>query len=280
MIAKNYPEVQTYLTELCQKSYHESLAEDELFYIHSEFKNGEVSLLFSSKALLKNLIKPSNVQSMFVHIDCTFKLVDLGLPLMIISTETLNHSFRPVAFCLTWAESIDYVMLLLSKLSYFYKEKFNFSFCPLFVMSDNADAFITGCKSSFAHEFIHLSCHFHITKRLKDKTQGGELKQHKVQIFFGVKCLKNPATLPIFKNTWTLVSKYWKENNLPEKFINTFESEYIKKTPQWHYGASFPGKSRTNNSLESGNNVLKTFFNRKAVNIREFLGKMRKFIEE
>lgn len=31
-----------------------------------------------------------------------------------------------------------------------------------------------------------------------------------------------------------------------------FEAEYIKKNVQWHYGSSFPGQSRTNNSLESG----------------------------
>jgi hypothetical protein len=49
---------------------------------------------------------------------------------------------------------------------------------------------------------------------------------------------------------------------------------------QWHYLAAFVGKSRTNNSLEAGNNVLKSFFERKAHNIKEFIVKMKDFICE
>jgi len=280
LIAQNYPEVKAFLTEVCQKTFHEGLAEDEMFYLHSEFKDGKPAIIFSSKALLKNLIKQASIQPMFIHLDCTFKLIDLGLPLMVIGTENINHNFRPIAFFMTWSESTKYVKLLLAKLSIFYQEKFNFEFRPLYIMTDNSDAFIAGCRHSFTHEYVHMGCHFHIAKRMKDKTQGGELKDHKGHIFFGVKCLKNSCSVTFFHNTWKIVSQYWKQKNVPQKFIDSFETEYIKKNVQWHYGSSFPGKSRTNNSLESGNNILKKFFNRRAHNIKEFLGKMREFITE
>jgi len=52
----------------------------------------------------------------------------------------------------------------------------------------------------------------------------------------------------------------------------------LKKKVQWHYGTSFAGKSCSNNSVESANNNLKIFFNRKAHNIKEFKGKIKDFL--
>jgi len=70
------------------------------------------------------------------------------------------------------------------------------------------------------------------------------------------------------------------KNQIGKEFINTFESEYIKKQVEWHFGAAFPGKSRTNNSLESGNNILKIFFQRKPQNIKVFFAKMKDFVQK
>jgi len=74
--------------------------------------------------------------------------------------------------------------------------------------------------------------------------------------------LKNSPSVSFFKNAWNLVKLYWESKDVKKEFIEAFKKEYIDKVPQWHYGAAFCGKSRTNNSLESGNNVLKNFFNR------------------
>ena len=98
LIAENYPEVKQYLTEVVKKTFNSSLNQDQLFFIHSQFEKGEVSVLFSSKALIENLIKQSQQQPSFLHIDATYKLIDLGLPLFVISTENINHAFRPICF--------------------------------------------------------------------------------------------------------------------------------------------------------------------------------------
>jgi len=71
-----------------------------------------------------------------------------------------------------------------------------------------------------------------------------------------------------------------KKKNVPKEFLGFFNSEYIKKSVQRYYGASFPGKSFINNSLELGNNILKRFCSRKARPKKEILGKMREFISE
>ena len=91
-------EVRTVITEVCQKSFTAELHPDEMFFIYSDFKEGEVSILFSSKALFENLRKQAQFQPSFMHIDATHKLIDLGLPIIIVSTENVQHSFKPVAF--------------------------------------------------------------------------------------------------------------------------------------------------------------------------------------
>ena len=175
-----------------------------MFFISSEFKDRGISLLFSSKVLLGSFIKQSNIQPSFIHLDATFKLIDLGLPLMDISTETINHNFSPIAFFVTWSESIKNVKYMFKQLMDFYSEKMNTQFRPLYIMTDNCDALISGCKQSFSHEYTHLSCHFHIGKRMREKAQGIKLKNVKFHIFFGLKLLKNACSLPFFQKTWDI----------------------------------------------------------------------------
>jgi len=204
----------------------------------------------------------------------------LGLPLFVISTENVDHNYRPVAFFVSWSESTAQTTLMLRKLSEFLLEKFNFDFKPKFILTDNSDALIAGCKQAFNHEYVHLACLFHIAKNVREKSQSTLLKDKKHLLFFGLKALKNSPTLPFFKKVWDIIKKYWQDNGVQSQFILTFEKEYILKGLQWHYGSAFPGKSRTNNSVESGNNVLKRFFNRKPHNFKEFLAKMKEFIQE
>jgi len=107
LLVENYPEVRQYLTEITKKTFHETIPADETFYIYSNFSNWEASILFSTKAFLENATKQSQIQPSFVHMDSTFKLIDLGLPLMIISTETIHHNLRPIVFYFSWSESIS-----------------------------------------------------------------------------------------------------------------------------------------------------------------------------
>ncbi len=171
LIAENYPEVKEYLTEICQATYYSQISPDELFFIYSHFDMDSVSLLFTSKALIENTIKQANIQPSFIHIDSTFKLIDLGLPLMVLSTETINHNFRPVAFFISSSENIAQTQLMLLKVQEFLKEKFNYDWCPMYVLTDNSDALIGGVKKAFQHSYTHLACHFHLAKRMREKTQ-------------------------------------------------------------------------------------------------------------
>lgn len=268
------------MTEICAKTYNEQLSQDELFYIYSNLESDDISLIFTSKALLENITKQSAVQPSFIHIDGTFKLIDLGLPLLVVSTENIDHCYRPIAFSVASSESIAQTQTMLSKIKEFLLEKYNLNWRPEYVLTDNSDALIGGVRNTFDHEYVHLGCHFHIGKRAREKTQSNEYKDIQHFIFFGIKTLKNSPDEEFFENTWTIIKRFWKEKQVPKAFIDCFEKEYINKNVHWYYGASFAGKSRTNNSQESGNNVIKKFFSRRAHNLKEFLGKMKDFVTE
>jgi len=280
LISNNYPEVKKYLTEIVKKTYNQELKDDETFFIYSSFNNGEISIMFSTRNLIQNLINQAQNFPSFIHLDSTFKLIDLGLPVMIISTENINHNLRPVAYLVTWSESIAVVVSMIKNLTEFLRTNFNFEFRPQYVMTDNSDAFISGIKQAFNHHYVHMTCHFHLMKNLKEKTQKSDLKDLKAEILCGVKFLKNSGSEEFFTHVWKIVKEYWKQKNVPENFIKTFEKEYINKPVKWFYGCSFYGKSYSNNSVESGNKLLKDFFNRKPQNIKVFLAKIQDFLRE
>jgi len=262
------------------KSYNEHLSEDEMFFLYSNLQNGEISLLFSTKKLLFNLISQNQYEKSFIHIDGTYKLIDLGLPVMIISTETKEHKFRPICFFVTFSEKKEQINLMLKELNKFMFEKFNYNFSPEYVLSDNCDAIIAACRDSIPNSFVHLLCHFHIMKGVRQKLQKIHLQNHKPVVYMGLKMLKNSSTEQIFSHHWKIVQDFWKARGVCNKFISSFEKENIKKKVSWHYGTSFFGKSRSNNSLESGNKLLKDHFDRKPHNIKDFLVKIQDFLRE
>ena len=121
---------------------------------------------------------------------------------------------------------------MLRKLQTFFANHLGFVFQPKFILTNNCDTLITGCKNSFTHPYIHLGCHFHIAKRMKEKSQSGAFEDKKKLLFFGLKCLKNSPTLSFFQRVWKIVREYWKNNDIPNDFIETFNKEYIQKNVQ------------------------------------------------
>ena len=225
LISNNYPEVKKYLTEIVKKTYNQELKNDETFFIYSSFNNGEISIMFSTRNLIQNLINQAQNFPSFIHLDSTFKLIDLGLPVMIISTENINHNLRPVAYLVTWSESIAVVVSMIKNLTKFLRTHFNFEFRPQYVMTDNSDAFISGIKQAFNHHYVHMTCHFHLMKNLKEKTQKSDLKDLKAEILCGVKFLKNSGSEEFFTHVWKIVKEYWKQR----MFLRT-SSRHLRKS--------------------------------------------------
>jgi len=68
ILAKNYPERKLSLKEACKNSYHQEIDRDEMFFIENEISQDEVSLLFTTKALINNLIKQCSEQPSLLNL--------------------------------------------------------------------------------------------------------------------------------------------------------------------------------------------------------------------
>jgi len=152
-------------------------------------------------------------------------LIDLGLPIISMSTENICHNLRPIAYMVAKSESTDQISKILLDFQDFLLKRFNYNFKPEFIMSDNSDAIISGCSKSFKHSYVHMLCHFHLYKRIKEKTSKNNLKDLKPNILFGIKPLKNSKDYDFFQHVWQIVSKHWKDINVPQTFIDSFEAE-------------------------------------------------------
>ena len=164
-----------------------------------------------------------------MQLDTTYKLIDTGLPLITLSTETIAHNYRPITFLIGWSESTEQISRCLSQFGEFMKNQFNFIFQPKYVLSDNSDAIIARCSTVFKHEYCHLLCHFHLEKSMREKTQKKELKDFKALISHGIKSLKNSSSIQFFKHIWGIIKSLWEQKKVPSQFITAFENEYIKK---------------------------------------------------
>jgi len=103
--------------------------------------------------------------------------------MFIISTENINHNFKPVPFFCFLGRKYLSSCFDVQKLGEFLSLNFNFKFQPQFVMIDNCDALITACKEVFQHNFTHMGYQFHIAKRMKEKTASKDLKDKKKSYF-------------------------------------------------------------------------------------------------
>ena len=120
------------------------------------------------------------------------------------------------------------------------------------MLSDNADCMISGTRKAFSHKVTHITCLYHLKKGIYDKLKKSTMKPYEKTIWYGYKSLKNYSNQQMFNKVWKLIQDLWEERQIPPDSIRTFENEYIKKDVTWFNGCSFSGKSRTNNSLESG----------------------------
>lgn len=259
ILHETYPDISKFIKDISKVRYSENLAADEVFYIESTISEDEVSILFATKALLCNLVNQVAHQPLFLHVNSTYKLIDLRFPVVHVSTETLNHNYRPLCFFITESETTDKIAKMLRLLQNFYRENLNFELRPEYIVSDNADNIISACRKVFGLQFTHLTCLFHLKKGVNEKLKKNILKPYEKTIWYGIKSLKNCNDYQMLTKVWKLIKSHWETNEVPNDFIKVFYDEYIKKNVVWYNGASFAGKGRTNNSLESGKGFNLTF---------------------
>jgi hypothetical protein len=117
LIAKTYPKVKEYLSEIWPRVYSNDLKDDDVFAIFSNLDPKNIQIILSMVAFLLNLINQARHYPSSIHIDGTFKLIDIGLPLLIISTENIDHEYRPIWFMVAGSESTKNICVMIQELT-------------------------------------------------------------------------------------------------------------------------------------------------------------------
>ena len=95
----------------------DKVKDTELICLKSDLKPNNFLLIFTSKELLKNIIRQENAQGQtFFHLDAIYKLLQNGFSLLTIGTENQNHNFRFIAGVISSHEDTHSYERLLSRL--------------------------------------------------------------------------------------------------------------------------------------------------------------------
>jgi hypothetical protein len=112
-LARIESEIHSILREISDEDFTGD--ESRMICLHKNLAMERYIIVFSSFTLLKNLVEISKTSEPFVHLDTTYNLMQNGLLLMIMSTETLNHELRLISLAITLSESSSAYETLISK---------------------------------------------------------------------------------------------------------------------------------------------------------------------
>ena len=151
---------------------------------------------------------------------------------------------------------------------------YNFNFDPQFSMTDSHKGQLKAISSCFPNT-IKLKCFFHLLQNINRQAKKVGVMEKIDYIIWVTNCLREAKSESEFKFTWQIL-KPELLNVTKKEFVEDYEENYIKSDSKWFVGASFIGKQKTNNSLESINRYLKdNWTNRESKSIPEFFDIMK-----
>ena len=119
-------------------------------------------------------------------------------------------------------------------------------------MSDNHAGGLAAIEAIFPG-ITKLRCFFHLSQNIQRKLATLNLKDHLVYIKWVLKTLKQADTQDNFHKIWELFKPEGKQITGSDELVEYMQKNIIKSEAKWFNGASFAGKQKCNNSLESMN---------------------------
>jgi len=151
---------------------------------------------------------------------------------------------------------------------------FNFDFQPQYSLTDAHKGQLKAIKEAFPN-IVRLRCFFHLLQNIHRLIHTHGVRENTHYILWVTNCLKEAQSESEFLATWKILKPELKEMT-KEKFVEEYEENYVKSEAKWFVGASFIGKQKTNNSLESINRYLKdNWTDRQSRSVPEFFQLMK-----
>jgi hypothetical protein len=230
---------------------------------HDQEEEGQSSLFFrfliTSKFLLKQAIGTSLVAT-----DATYKLLWLGMPVLIVGTTDAKRQFHPFAIGVCTNETARDFQFVFSSLIEGVKKHFDTDYKPDILLADSAPAITNGFKSAFGYQdddFIRLNCWPHTERNLDKKIKGIKSDKIRREVKTDIHLIQLANTRDDFKFLWDQFCKKWRSKRMSDvsTFVEYMEKNWIKINCNWYEGAA-PGYPSSNNALESTNKQIKDSF--------------------
>lgn len=205
--------------------------------------------------------------------DATYKVNDLGYPLITTVTQDGEHSIFPTSFSIVSSESEATYTFCLNALkkSYFklFKKKMPFKY----IMSDAANYIFNATQKNCENMKEHLVCFFHLKQAIKKNF--AEKKVHKKDRKAILNCvddMQGSITQVQFDKYYELFKNEYFQY---QEFLDYFDTYWVSqqsKTTKWRFFDMEPGIFLTNNICESLNSSLKRdYMNRERKPLHQFL---------
>jgi hypothetical protein len=220
---------------------------------HTVDENGSRLFIFFSTPALLRLVRQ---RPEIIHIDATHKLNWEGFPCVIPCISDTANQGHPLGIVVLGQENEAHFKLLFEGLKQsFWDYVDNFAWNPRVLVKDCCFAISNAFFSVFGRQEKKIvDCWFHVSQNLQqrlktlDETTSNALKK---DIWF----LQGLPTQIAFENGMQLFLDKWRTHSSAViAFIDYFQSNYVRKFPNWNEGYA-PGFPSTNNAQESLNNL-------------------------
>lgn len=217
--------------------------------ITKEVCNGKPRILISNEILLLNCKDAQNF-----HVDGTYRLIDIGYPVIILGVTDNNGSFYLMGIGICEDESATSYVWCVNVIKRNYN-KLNSVFNPANIVADAAPQ-ITKMQEECFPEALRTTCWAHVWRNINKKISSVS-KNFRSEIVEDLKFLQLASSEKLFKLSTYLFELKWRNFDCIKTFIHALKKNYFaEKNSSWYEGYFVFGPS-SNNALERFNRTLK-----------------------
>ena len=203
-----------------------------------------------------------------VHIDATYKVIDIGYPVIVLGMTDVNQRFVLLALAIVSDEKMETYFWVLDVLRR-ECEKYGLIFKPKNLIGDLAPQ-ISQAIQQFEPECLRTHCWVHVLKGM-NKVMKGLPRCLKEEIISDIFFLQLISSKALFEKGWALFLEKWQQIRQTEECIVQLNQNYRLNNSNWYEGYAVHSPS-TNNALERFNLTIKTrYTNWGRMNVLEFI---------
>lgn len=240
------------------------ISESRNVYIARELSRQNPMILLSHRDLLLNSKLAVNL-----HIDGTYKLVDLGFPVIVMGTSDTKGSFHLLAIAIVGEESSESYSWCMNQVFNFYA-KLNIMFYPVHVIADAAPQ-ITRAQKDIFPEALRITCWAHVWRNMS-KLINSLPKAFQDELASDIHFLQRSRDRSVFIKAVDLLKQKWSNFNSVNQTVVRLVALYCTEDSfSWFEGFSIFAPS-TNNALERFNRTIKDkYVNWNRSNLTDFI---------